>query len=200
MNLIEKMAAAMVEEAQIDPDYAIRLATVAEEARGDTGEVERLRDKVKYGEDIGLELGMMKSSDKPEPYLCHDYREGSELGRLMEALGDNICLKHDLKTATQLAADRLEEITALKRRAGELEKVLEAVEWVPQSYNGTTRLICAWCKQELRVEWFRPGRTVCRHCNTKRAVACRRGRRALPPLEADASMVAAKLPFGRIGQ
>ena len=62
------------------------------------------------------------------------------------------------------------------------------------------RRVCAWCKQELPVESFRPGRKVCRPCNTKRDVDCMRRRRALPPLEADASMVAAKLPFGRIGR
>ena len=62
------------------------------------------------------------------------------------------------------------------------------------------RMVRAWCKQELPLESFRPGRRVCRPCNTKRDVECMRRRRALPPLEPDASMIAAKLPFGRIGQ
>lgn len=46
--------------------------------------VEDPQAKLEYAESLGLEIGWMKSADKPEPYLAHNYRKGSELGKLLE--------------------------------------------------------------------------------------------------------------------
>ena len=65
---------------------------------------------------------------------------------LQSVMGENraIDLAAQLDTATQLAADLLEEITSLKGMAVELEKVIrDADEWVSDSkwIKGE----CAWC-------------------------------------------------------
>ncbi len=59
------------------------------------------------------------------------------------------------------------------------------------------RVVCAWCDQELPAELFRPGRKVCRPCNTARDTECMRRRRAMPSV-ADPKQNAARLPFGKM--
>lgn len=63
---------------------------------------EKAEEKVKLAEARGLTFGMMKTSDKPEPYLVSDFREGSELHKMFRLITENIDLEHRAKKAEAL--------------------------------------------------------------------------------------------------
>ena len=58
-----------------------------------TEEVEQLRAKVAVAEAWGLTFGLMKSSDRPDPYWLADVREGSDIARMQEAVSDLIVVE-----------------------------------------------------------------------------------------------------------
>ena len=66
-----------------------------------TKEVDELKGKVDFIKSKGMTIGMMKTTDKPEPYLAYVIKEGSELC-------DNITLEKLLDAEIELLQSQAE--------------------------------------------------------------------------------------------
>jgi len=80
-----------------------------------------LKAKVDYAEALGLELGMMKSSDRAQLYLTHQYRGGSELGMMFALIGENATLEADNGLLKITIQQKVEQI-------GHAEKAIDATQ------------------------------------------------------------------------
>lgn len=72
-------------------------------------ELAEAREKLEYVASMGLRFGMMKSSDKPEPYLAHVWDENSDHERMFREWSKSIGLDARLKKITE-QRDRLADI------------------------------------------------------------------------------------------
>lgn len=83
--------------------------------------IEELEAKVEYVKSMGLEFGIMKTTNKPEGFLQHKYRENSELHRMnkewQEYYSDNLELLEKVRnlqsflTKVSLAVNCLPDFT-----------------------------------------------------------------------------------------
>jgi len=72
-------------------------------------ELAQAKEKLEYVHSMGLRFGMMKSSDRPEPYLAHDWTEDSDFMRMSREWSAGIGMEVKVEKLTaDLAAARKE--------------------------------------------------------------------------------------------
>lgn len=84
--------------------------------------------KLDYVASMGLQFGMMKSSDKPEPYLAHVWHEDSDHERMFREWSHSIGWERRVEQAeTELAATK-QELSATKTERDKLKEEIGEYE------------------------------------------------------------------------
>jgi len=79
-----------------------------------------LQAKVAYVESMGLRFGMLKTSDRPAPYLAHEWAEDSDFERMFKEWSRCIGMPEELNTLRA-------ELAASQEREQKLRVALETV-------------------------------------------------------------------------
>lgn len=73
-------------------------------------ERDELAGKVRYVEGMGLRFGMLKTSDRPEPYLAHEWVDDSDYMRMFREWTQCIGMPEQLAKAEKERDEALEEL------------------------------------------------------------------------------------------
>lgn len=105
-------------EIEIDALNA-RVETLEKENKEQTKIITEYKEKLDYVDSIGIRFGMMKTTDKPHPYLAHYWDENSTFQRMFDEWTDSIGWEDKLDKANK----RAEEAEA---RVNYMEDLLDA--------------------------------------------------------------------------
>ena len=91
--------------------------------------------KLAYVERIGMQIGYMKSSDKPEPYLAHTWTDDSDHEKIYREWSSSIGLRQQLTTAQAEIVELRKEIDFQKRLYENYKPKVEQWHGPDRSYN-----------------------------------------------------------------